>query len=149
MVAIFILALILVIIDQVSKNFVVENMVLGQQLEVVKDFFYLTSHRNRGAAWGILQDSRLFFIITTTIILIAIVFYLLKYRASLTLVDKLIFSLILGGAIGNFIDRLRNGEVVDFFDFKIFAYDFPIFNFADVFICVGVGILLIKTYREE
>lgn len=149
MIFIFALACILVIIDQVSKYYVVENMFLGQQIEVVSNFFYFTSHRNRGAAWGILQDSRLFFIVTTTIILLAILVYLLKNRSTLTFVDKVIFSLIIGGAVGNFIDRIRTGEVVDFFDFKLLFYDFPIFNFADIFICVGVGILLIKTYREE
>ncbi|MBF0710197.1 MULTISPECIES: signal peptidase II [unclassified Gemella] len=149
MLVIFALVFIFVIIDQVSKYFVVKDMVIGQQIEVVNNFFYLTSHRNRGAAWGILQDSRLFFIVVTTIIILALFLYILKNKSDLRLGEKILFSLILGGSIGNFIDRIRNGEVVDFFDFKIWSYNFPIFNFADIFICIGVGILLIKTYREE
>lgn len=149
MLFILLLSVIFILIDQISKYYVLHNMELGQQIEVAKDFFYLTSHRNRGAAWGILQDSRMFFIITTSIFLIVLFYYLLKNISSLTLVDKILFSLIFGGAIGNFIDRIKTGEVIDFLDFKIFSYNFPIFNFADTFICIGVALLLIKIYIEE
>lgn len=149
MLFIIVLSIIFVVIDQISKQYVLNNMFLGQRIEMVKDFFYITSHRNRGAAWGIFQDARIFFIVTTTIFLVALVYYLLKNIKTLNLVDKILFSLIFGGAIGNFIDRVKSGEVVDFLDFIIFSYDFPIFNFADTFICIGVGLLLIKVYREE
>lgn len=149
MLFIIVLSIIFVVIDQISKQYVLNNMFLGQRIEMVKDFFYITSHRNRGAAWGIFQDARIFFIVTTTIFLVALVYYLLKNIKTLNLVDKILFSLIFGGAIGNFIDRVKSGEVVDFLDFIIFSYNFPIFNFADTFICIGVGLLLIKVYREE
>ena len=76
-------------------------------------------------------------------------YYLFKQRETLNSFDKGTFGLIYGGAIGNFIDRLTRHEVVDFLDFRIFGYDFPIFNLADCFICVGVLFLLIKIYKEE
>ena len=76
-------------------------------------------------------------------------YYLFKQKGKLTIVDKFTFSLIYAGAIGNFIDRLTRHEVVDFLDFRIFGYDFPIFNLADCFISVGVFFLMLKIYNEE
>ena len=75
--------------------------------------------------------------------------WIFKQKGKLTVVDKFTFSLIYAGAIGNFIDRLTRHEVVDFLDFRIFGYDFPIFNLADCFICVGVFFLMLKIYNEE
>ena len=149
MLIIFILACFLILLDQLSKNFIVNHFVLGESKEIITNFFSISSHRNRGAAWGILQDSRLFFIIVTIIFIAILTYYLYKQRDSLLNFDKGTFALIYGGAIGNFIDRLTRHEVVDFLDFKIFGYDFPIFNLADCFICVGVVFLLFKIYKEE
>ena len=149
MLIIFILACFLILLDQLSKNFIVNHFVLGESKEIITNFFSISSHRNRRAAWGILQDSRLFFIIVTIIFIAILTYYLYKQRDSLSNFDKGTFALIYGGAIGNFIDRLTRHEVVDFLDFKIFGYDFPIFNLADCFICVGVVFLLFKIYKEE
>ena len=141
MLIIFILACFLILLDQLSKNFIVNHFSLGESKEVIVNFFSISSHRNRGAAWGILQDSRLFFLIVTVIFI--------KKKNTLSSFDKGTFALVYGGAIGNFIDRLTRHEVVDFLDFRIFGYDFPIFNLADCFICVGVLFLLFKIYKEE
>lgn len=149
MIFILIISIFLIILDQLSKYFIVGKMSLGQSNEVINNFFSITSHRNRGAAWGILQDSRYFFLAVTVIFLIILGYYIYKQKDSMTKFDVLTFSLILGGALGNFIDRLVRHEVVDFLDFKIFGYDFPIFNLADCYICIGVLFLLIKIYREE
>ncbi|MBF0713202.1 signal peptidase II [Gemella sp. GH3] len=146
---IFLFAIIFVAVDQISKYFILTNMTLGESITIINNFFFITSHRNRGAAWGILQDSRLFFIITTILFLVAIFIYILKSKKNFNKFDYIIFSLIIGGAIGNFIDRLRLREVVDFLDFNILGYNFPIFNFADTFICIGALLLAIKIYREE
>ena len=149
MLFIFITACFLILLDQLSKNFIVNHFTLGESKEILSNFFNITSHRNRGAAWGILQDSRLFFIVVTIIFMAILSYYLFKQKGKLTIVDKLTFSLIYAGAIGNFIDRLTRHEVVDFLDFRIFGYDFPIFNLADCFICVGVFFLMLKIYNEE
>ncbi len=149
MLIIFILVCFLILLDQLSKNFIVNHFSLGESKEVITNFFSISSHRNRGAAWGILQDSRLFFLVVTVIFIAILTYYLFKQKNTLSSFDKGTFALIYGGAIGNFIDRLTRHEVVDFLDFRIFAYDFPIFNLADCFICVGVLFLLFKIYKED
>ncbi|WP_188454467.1 signal peptidase II [Virgibacillus oceani] len=144
----YIIAAIIIGIDQFTKWIVVKNMELYEQIAIINDFFYLTSHRNTGAAWGILKGHMMFFYIITVIVIIGIIFYMQKYaRESILLAISL--SLILGGAIGNFIDRIFRQEVVDFLDFIIFNYDFPIFNVADSSLCVGVFLVLIATFIDE
>ncbi|ASN05836.1 signal peptidase II [Virgibacillus necropolis] len=144
----YIIAVILVVIDQITKWIVVKNMELYEQITIVENFFYFTSHRNKGAAWGILQGQMVFFYIVTTIVVIGVIYYMQKYARN----DKLLaisLSFVLGGAIGNFIDRIFRGEVVDFMDFIIFGYDFPIFNVADSALVVGVILVLIATFLDE
>ncbi|WP_252344671.1 MULTISPECIES: signal peptidase II [unclassified Gemella] len=149
MIIVSIISIILILLDQVSKYLILTKFNLGESVEIINNFFYITSHRNRGAAWGILENSRIFFISITIIFLISIFYYLFKNLKKFKKIDYIIFSLIVGGAIGNFIDRIRTGEVVDFLDFNLFGYDFPIFNFADTFICIGVLLLAIKIYNED
>ena len=149
MLLIFIATGFLILLDQLSKNFIVRHFTLWESKEIITNFFSISSHRNRGAAWGILQDSRIFFLIITVLFIAVLSYYLFKQKETLNSFDKLTFAFIYGGSIGNFIDRLTRHEVVDFLDFRIFGYDFPIFNLADCFICVGVVFLLFKIYREE
>ena len=137
MLYIFLFALAFILFDQGSKYYIVEKMTLGQSSEIISNFFSITSHRNRGAAWGILQDSRLFFLAVTVLFLAILLYYVYNRKNTLTKFDILTFSLIMGGAIGNFIDRLIRHEVVDFLDFRIFSYDFPIFNLADCIFVLG------------
>ncbi|WP_164669082.1 signal peptidase II [Virgibacillus doumboii] len=144
----YILALVIVIIDQVTKWIVVKTMDIGEQITVIENFFYLTSHRNSGAAWGILQGQMMFFYIVTVIVVIGIVYYMQKYGKDSRLL-AISLSLALGGAIGNFIDRLFRKEVVDFFDFILFGYDYPIFNVADSSLVIGVILVLIVTFIDE
>jgi signal peptidase II len=123
-------------------------MELYQSITVITDFFYITSHRNRGAAFGILQDQRWLFIIVTSCVVIGVIAYMIKMKKE-TILTKLALSLILGGAIGNFIDRIRTGEVVDFFHFQFGSYQFPIFNVADSALCVGVVLFLIASLMDS
>lgn len=144
----YILAGILIVIDQITKWIVVKNMELYEQITIIKDFFYLTSHRNKGAAWGILEGKMIFFYIITVIVIIGVIYYMQKYGKDSKLL-AISLSFILGGAIGNFIDRIFRGEVVDFLDFIIFNYDYPIFNVADSSLVVGVILVLIGTFLDE
>jgi len=148
----FVVALIVFLIDQGTKLMVKNKMVLGESIPIITDLFYLTSHRNAGAAFGILQNQRWFFIIITIIAVTAIIYYLLKYRHTKKL-QSYSLALILGGALGNFLDRLLYGEVVDFLDVKIklgsFHYDYPIFNIADSALVIGVILMLLDTLRES
>lgn len=144
----YIVALILIIIDQFTKWLVVVNMEIGERITIIEDFFYLLSHRNSGAAWGILQGQMLFFYIITVIVIIAIVYYMQKYAKNNALL-AIGLSLILGGAIGNFIDRVLRQEVVDFASFIIVNYNFPIFNVADSALTIGVILVFLAMIVEE
>lgn len=144
----YIIALVIIAVDQLSKWVIIKTMEVGEQITVIENFFYFTSHRNSGAAWGILQDQMTFFYIVTVIVIIGVVYYMQKYAKDSKLL-AISLSLILGGAIGNFIDRLFRKEVVDFFDFNLIGYDYPIFNIADSALVVGVILVLIATFIDE
>ncbi|MBB6452995.1 signal peptidase II [Salirhabdus euzebyi] len=144
----YVIALVIIAIDQWTKWLIVKNMTLMESIPVIENFFYITSHRNKGAAWGILQGQMWFFYIITVVVVIGVIIYLQKFGRQHVLLG-LSLGLILGGAIGNFIDRVFRQEVVDFFDFIIFGYDFPIFNIADSALVVGVILMIIYTLFEE
>lgn len=151
MIIYFIFAIIVLLMDQITKWIVVKEMTLGHSIPIIEGVFYITSHRNAGAAFGILQNQRWFFIIITIFVVVGIIYYLLQLKGEKKLMSWAL-ALILGGALGNFVDRLLYGEVVDFLDVKIvfgtFYYDFPIFNVADSALVIGVGVLLIDTIIE-
>ncbi len=139
--------IILIIIDQFIKYLTVLNFYHGGKLEVIDNFFYLTYTGNPGAAWGILSGARVFFLITTFIVIILIGIYYVKMpRTKNTGLVRLSLILITSGAIGNFIDRLfmEDGKVVDMFHITFWGYySFPVFNFADVLIVAGVVLLAV------
>lgn len=122
-------------------------MYYGQSITVIENFLYITSHRNKGAAWGILQGQMWFFYLITVVVVVGLIIYIQKLKKQ----DKwfgIALALMLGGAIGNFIDRVVRKEVVDFVNTYIFTYDFPIFNVADSALVVGVIIMFIMTLFE-
>ncbi len=122
-------------------------MYYGQSITVIENFLYITSYRNRGAAWGILQGQMWFFYLITVVVVVGLIIYIQKLKKQ----DKwfgIALALMLGGAIGNFIDRVVRKEVVDFLNTYIFTYDFPIFNVADSALVVGVIIMFIMTLFE-
>ncbi|WP_235613258.1 signal peptidase II [Paenibacillus sp. LC231] len=142
----FIFAIIAFSVDQLIKWSVATYMDLGQKIPLISGVIQLTSIRNRGAAFGILQNQRLFFIVVTAIVLIGIIVYLRKiYRKQKLLAYAL--ALIFGGALGNFVDRALHGEVVDMLEFTFINY--PVFNMADVFITTGVIMIMIDTFRSS
>ena len=144
----FIIALLVIGLDQLTKWFIINNMDFGESITVIEDFLYVTSHRNTGAAWGILEGQMWFFYIITVIVIIALIYYMKKATNEGTLF-KLSLALMLGGAIGNFIDRVFRKEVVDFIHTYPFGYNFPIFNIADSALVVGVGLLMVYMLFEE
>ncbi len=144
----YILAGIVLVLDQMTKWLVVTNMTLHQQIPIIENVLYLTSHRNKGAAFGILQGQMWLFFIVTIFVVGFVVYYLNKHAKESKLLG-ISLGLVLGGAIGNFIDRLFRGEVVDFVDVYIFTYDFAIFNVADMALVIGVGVLILQILLEE
>ncbi|MGX6442017.1 signal peptidase II [Neobacillus sp. K501] len=144
----YLIAFFIILLDQVTKWLIVTKMYLGESIPVIDNFLYITSHRNRGAAWGILQGQMWFFYLITTIVIIGIIYYIQKAaKGKLLLGVSLAF--MLGGAIGNFIDRVLRKEVVDFIHTYIFSYNFPVFNIADSALVIGVILLMLQMLREE
>jgi len=148
MTKIIILSIILFIVDQISKILAVKLIDINHSIEVIKNFFYLTYTHNTGAAFSILTGQRLFLILIAVAILIILFNYIRKNKVK-EKIEILSFSLIIGGSLGNLIDRIVRGFVIDFIDIKIFGYNFPVFNIADTFIVIGVFLLLIETIRKE
>lgn len=144
-----IISVLIIFFDQITKLLVVNNISLGESVEVIDNFFYLTYIENFGAAWGILQNGRYLFIVLTIIVSVILVYFIFKLESKLL---KLSLSFILGGGIGNLIDRIFRGSVVDFLDLYFGTYDYPKFNVADIFVVVGTIILayyLIFMYKES
>lgn len=131
--------------DQLTKFIVATRMELGESIHVLGEYFKITSHRNSGAAWGMFEGRMLFFYIITVIVIVFLI-YFYKSEAKNNLMMQVGITLLLAGAIGNFIDRLLFQEVVDFIDVLIINYAFPIFNVADSALTVGVIVLLIEVF---
>ncbi|MGL4624149.1 MAG: signal peptidase II [Culicoidibacterales bacterium] len=137
--------------DQLTKYLVATYMELGERIVVIPDFFTITSHRNTGAAFSILEGKMDFLLIVTIFALGFFIYLIEQYRHSNKWLTVSL-AVMLGGAIGNFIDRLITGEVVDFFAFQFGSYHFAIFNVADIALSLGVvafAILLIFTSERE
>ena len=135
---VFIIVAIILVLDQVTKHLVVYHMALGESIEVIPNLFYITSHRNAGAAWGILQGQMLFFYAVTLVVIAVLVIWMRRLDKKKDRLLLISLSFLLGGAIGNFIDRVFFQEVVDFVDTFVFGYNFPIFNVADMALTFGV-----------
>lgn len=137
-------ALFVTIFDQLVKWFVVNHMELGETIPVIRNVFHLTYILNPGAAFGILPHQDWFFLAIVVALFIA--FFVMRKRIP----ENLLYfpsavGMLLGGALGNGLDRARLGAVVDFFDFRIW----PIFNIADIFICAGVGLIAFYFWRHS
>ncbi|MDO5041142.1 MAG: signal peptidase II [Peptoniphilus sp.] len=141
--SVLIFASILVLVDQISKKLVVEFLKGEPPVVVIENFLNFFYLENRGAAFGIMQNARAFFLVITVVIVIVILYILLKNYKKSSAIFKLSLGLILGGAIGNFIDRVRLHYVVDFISVRIFGFDFAVFNLADSFVVVGTILLMI------
>ena len=137
-------ALLVIIFDQLTKYYVVSNFYLGESVPLIENIFHWTYILNPGAAFGMFEGSRWFFVVIAIGVLVGIWYmkdeineggWMMQYGAAL-------FG---GGAIGNLIDRARSGLVIDFFDFRIW----PVFNVADIAICVGVAMILWKVLQTE
>lgn len=147
----YLLALVLLFLDQLSKWMIVQNMDVGDSLPVIPGFFYITSLRNTGAAWSMLEGQFVFFFIVTFIVLVVVIYYMQRYGRKQPLLGTSL-AFIIGGTLGNFVDRLFRGEVVDFIHVYIFSYSYPVFNLADSSLFIGVGLMilyLILDWRKE
>ena len=150
-----ILMAVIVVLDQVTKYAVVENLFYGQSVEVIPGVLNFTYVRNEGAAFGSMDDARWIFMSLSTVAIVAILVYMFwKKPQSKMLLAAL--TMITGGGIGNMIDRVWLGYVIDFIDFCAFSKIWVwVFNVADAFVCVGAGMLAlwmildaVREYKE-
>lgn len=136
----------LIVLDQWVKAWTVANIALNEQRAFIPKLVNLYYLRNYGAAYSILQNQQGFFTIVTLLVLTVAIWYFIKHiRGSLWLLSSL--SLVIAGGMGNFIDRIRLGYVVDMFHLDFI--DFPVFNVADMCLTVGVVVLFIYSMKEE
>ena len=132
------------IVDQLVKHLVVSTMHLGQSVPVIKEIFHITYVLNPGAAFGMLEHQRWFFILVAlAAVLLGAAFYKKLQQESFLMRSGA--GLLLGGAVGNLADRIQSGLVVDFLDFRIW----PVFNIADIAICAGAGILIFDIWQRR
>ena len=140
-----------VVLDQLSKLMILAALQVGEVLEIIPGFFNLTLHFNKGAAFGLfagLEDGFRQLVLggfSKIAILMLLVFLVYEFHESKR--GQFCIGLILGGALGNIIDRVYRGEVVDFLDFYIVNYHWPAFNIADSCICIGVFTLILFESR--
>ena len=139
------LTLIVILLDQWTKWLIVQSMEIGESVPVIENLLHITSHRNRGAAWGMLEGQFWLFYIITAVVVVGIIYFMQKEAKGKPLM-KISLAVLLGGAIGNFIDRVFRKEVVDFIHTYIGTYSFPVFNIADSALCIGVALVFIKTF---
>lgn len=141
-------------LDLLSKWWITANLGYADRITVIDGFFYITHVRNPGAAFGMFTstsaDIRLPFFIGVSLVALAIIVNFYRRLAPGDRHAALTLGLILGGALGNLIDRIRYGEVVDFLHFRLWTgYSWPDFNLADSFIVVGVALLLLDLLAAE
>lgn len=144
---VYLFSFILLIIDIISKLVIKNLLNLYESIKVIPNFFYLTYVKNEGAAFSILEGKQTILIILAICILIYLFNYLKKEK--LDNYKVIYYSLLISGIFGNLIDRIVYNSVIDFLDFKIFGYDYPIFNLADTFIVVGVILIIIEIIRKD
>jgi signal peptidase II len=144
-------SVLVLLLDQATKLFIDRSMELHSSITVLENFFNITYIRNKGAAFGFLAESSFrlpFFILISIIagVVIIGIFRKLRPEQKLTAVS---LSLIFAGALGNLIDRIRLGEVIDFLDAHWYEHHWPSFNVADSAICIGVFLLALDMLRDE
>lgn len=133
-------------LDQFTKYLVEEYLI--STVSILGTFFTLEKVHNIGAAWGILGGSTFFLVLISAIALIVLNEYL-RQEKKFSKISVLGYGLLMGGILGNLIDRILYGYVIDFLSFRFGSYQFPVFNFADMGIVIGIGFLFIEVCRGE
>jgi len=142
----------LVFVDQLLKLLVINSMNLYESIKVIPNFLSITFVENSGGAFGILSGGRWFFVVMA-IFTLGMLIKFIALDNKISKFDAITYSLVSSGIIGNLIDRIFYGKVIDYIDFNIFGYDAPVFNFADICIVIGaimiMFILVIKGDSDE
>lgn len=143
----FICVGVVIILDQVTKILAVKYLMPIVSYPIIKDVIHLTYVENKGAAFGMLQNHRWIFMIISTILMAVIILFVVRNKNHLHPLMMTGLSFVVGGGIGNMIDRTIYGYVVDFIDFTLI--DFAVFNVADSFVCIGVGLIILDILLKK
>ena len=146
---IYIVASILLLLDQIIKLIIQRSMNLYQEIKIIPNFFSLLYVKNTGAAFSILEDATLFLILLSVIFVLIIDKYIKKEEETLDKLSMVAMGMIIGGIFGNLLDRIIYRSVIDFLSFQFGKYSFPVFNIADIGITLGVFILLIDMWKRR
>lgn len=144
---ILVFAIVTLVIDQLTKLIAKLFLTLNKPVKVIGKFFYLTLCHNEGAAWGIFSNHSYIIIIASIIAILLIYHFIYCFKKNNR--NMVAFGLLFGGLAGNLIDRITEGYVIDFLDFYIFKYDYPVFNVADIAIVIGIFLLVIAVFKGE
>ena len=143
----YIIAVLILIIDQVSKSLIEIFFNLNKSVLVIEDFFYITVVHNTGGAWSIFSNHSYLFIIASIVAIVLLIKFMFGFKDNLR--NNIAFASLFGGIFSNLADRIFLGYVRDFFFFFIFGYDYPIFNIADMAIVLGVILLIVAVIKGE
>ncbi len=143
----FFIAVLILILDQVSKSIVEIFVGLEKSVNIINNFFKLTVLHNTGGAWSILNNHSMIFIIASILAFLILLKFMFSFKQNKR--NEFAFAFLFGGILSNLADRIFLGHVRDFLDFKIFGYNFPVFNVADIAIVVGVFLLIIAIIKGE
>ena len=143
-----IMSLVIVALDQITKNMIVQDFKYGESIEIIANFFNITYVKNFGAAFGMLSkvepNLRHYFFLLMPPFAMTVILFMLKVAPAKETIRKISLCAVFAGALGNYIDRLRFGYVVDFLDFHWYEkYEWPAFNVADISIVCGVSVLIV------
>lgn len=145
---VYYLAIFYFVLDQFSKALVLKNISLFESIPIIPGFFQLTYVQNKGAAWGILSRHTYLFVLFGTVAFF-IINRLLGKKKKFSKIEGIGYGLLLSGIMGNLIDRLLRDYVVDFLDFHVFGYHFPVFNIADIGVVIGVLLVVVVLVKQE
>lgn len=138
----------IMLLDQLSKQLVRAHLSYGDSIPVIDGFFNLVYVRNDGAAWNLLSGHGLILISISALVLLLLLVFRKRFLDD-TLFHRILLGLMVGGIVGNLIDRIRFGWVTDFLDFQFGSYHYPSFNVADSAICIAVVFYIITNFRKE
>ena len=147
---IFFSALSVFLVDQIIKFYILEHLFLGQRIPIIKNIFSISFVTNKGIAFGLFSNSKFPFVLISIAVLVCITLAFISFNKDIMskkarVWTRIAYGLILGGALSNMLDRIRMGEVIDFLDFHIW----PVFNIGDSAICVGAGIFILNTLKNN
>ena len=143
----FVVAIVVILLDYITKFIASKYLLHSGSVCLIPSFLYFTLVDNTGVAFSFLEGRMVLIIICTVVILGGIVKYTMRQK--MDMFSSLAYGFIIGGAVGNLIDRIVRGYVIDFIDIYIFGYNYPIFNIADIAVVVGVCMLLFVSFKKE